>query len=112
MNKLVSVIIPFFNRMELLKASINSVIEQTYKPIELILVDDFSTEIFDKSIISNYNSSEFRIKLFRNERNLGPGLSREAGRVMAKGDYLAYLDSDDFWHEQFLEKLVKYLDSD
>lgn len=112
MNKLVSVIIPFYNRIELLKSSMKSVIDQTYKPIELILVDDCSNESFDKSIIEKYNSKDFRIKLIRNEKNLGPGLSREEGRVIAKGDFLAYLDSDDFWHEHFLEKLILKLDSD
>ena len=111
MNKLVSVIIPFYNRIDLLKSSMKSVIDQTYKPIELILIDDYSSEAFDKSIINDYSSGDFRIKLIRNERNLGPGLSREVGRLIAKGDFLAYLDSDDFWHRQFLEKLVNHLDS-
>lgn len=110
-NKLVSVIIPFYNRIELLKASIRSVIVQNYKPIELILVDDFSTETFDQSFINKYNSPELRIKIIRNGKNLGPGLSREEGRIIAKGDYFAYLDSDDFWHKQFLEKLVYYLEN-
>lgn len=112
MNKLVSVIIPFFNRLDLLKASLKSVIDQTYKPIELILVDDFSSESFDETIINKYNTKDFRIKLIRNEKNLGPGLSREVGRLIAKGDFLAYLDSDDFWHRLFLEKLVIHLETD
>lgn len=111
MNKLVSVIIPFYNRIDLLKASMKSVIDQTYKPIELILIDDYSSELFDKSIINDFSSKDFRIKLIRNEKNLGPGLSREVGRLIAKGDFLAYLDSDDFWHRQFLEKLVYNLES-
>src|SRR6187399_2065555 len=102
-RKLVSVIIPFYNRIGLLKASIQSVIRQTYKPIELILVDDHSEEVFDSDFIKEYNSKEFRIKVIRNEKNIGPGLAREAGRLIAKGDYFAYLDSDDFWHEEFLE---------
>ncbi|MFZ1323194.1 MAG: glycosyltransferase family A protein [Ignavibacteria bacterium] len=105
-GKLVSVIIPFYNRVDLLKSSIKSVINQTYKPIEVILVDDFSSEKFDLRELDKYNSSDFNIKLIRNPRNLGPGLSRETGRLIAKGDYFAYLDSDDFWHREFLEKLV------
>lgn len=109
-NKLVSVIIPFYNRIELLRNSILSVIEQTYQPIELILVDDNSTEDFDSSVFEKYTNSEFRIKLVKNEKNLGPGLSREQGRLIAKGDYFAYLDSDDFWHKDFLEKLINYLE--
>lgn len=109
-KKLVSVIIPFYNRFDLLTISIQSVIEQTYKPIELILVDDNSFEEFDKKLIDKSITKDLNIKIVRNKRNLGPGLSREAGRLMAKGDYLAYLDSDDFWHKEFLEKLVSFLE--
>ncbi len=109
-NKLVSVIIPFYNRLDLLTISIQSVIEQTYKPIELILVDDCSFEEFDRKLIDKNISKDLNIKIVRNKYNLGPGLSREAGRLMAKGDYFAYLDSDDFWHKEFLEKLVSFLE--
>ncbi|MBK8553012.1 MAG: glycosyltransferase family 2 protein [Ignavibacteria bacterium] len=110
-NKLVSVIIPYYNRIGLLKESINSVIKQTYKPIELILVDDFSAEKFEIESLNIKNTKEFSVKIVRNENNIGPGLSRETGRLVAKGDYLAYLDSDDFWNEGFLEKLISYLDN-
>jgi len=110
-NKLVSVIIPFYNRIELLKNSILSVVEQTYKPIELILIDDNSSEVFDRKLIEKYSTKDFRIKIIRNKKNLGPGLSREEGRLLAKGDYFAYLDSDDFWHNEFLKKLISYLES-
>lgn len=109
-NKLVSVIIPYYNRIGLLKESINSVIKQTYKPIELILVDDFSSDYFEIDSLNIKNTKEFSIKIVRNSKNIGPGLSRETGRLVAKGDYLAYLDSDDFWNENFLEKLISYLD--
>jgi len=109
-NSLVSVIIPFYNRVGLLKESVISVINQTYKPIELILIDDHSTEKFDDRFLKEHSSKDFRVKLIRNEKNLGPGLARETGRLIAKGDYFAYLDSDDFWHSNFLEKLVRYLE--
>lgn len=109
-NKLVSVIIPFYNRVDLLKESVNSVIEQTYKPIELILVDDHSEEKYDKGFFEKFSKTDFRIKIVTNSSNIGPGLSRETGRLIAKGDYFAYLDSDDFWHKEFLEKLVSCLE--
>lgn len=88
-----------------------SVLDQTYSPIELILVDDHSTEIFDKSLIEKYSRDGIKIKLIRNKENLGPGLAREEGRLIAKGDYFAYLDSDDFWHVEFLEKLIYNLET-
>lgn len=109
-NKLVSVIIPFYNRIDLLNTSILSVVAQTYKPVELILVDDNSSEAFDVRSIEQYSSKDFTIKIVRNKKNLGPGLSRETGRLISKGDYFAYLDSDDFWHKDFLEKLISYLE--
>ena len=87
-----------------------SVLDQTYRPIELILIDDFSEDKFDRSFIDKYSGEGFKIKIERNERNIGPGLSREVGRLMAKGDYFAYLDSDDFWHKEFLDKLITYIE--
>lgn len=83
-----------------------SVLSQTYRPIELILVDDCSEEIIDRSILDKYSDADFKVKILRNNKNLGPGLAREEGRLIAKGDYFAYLDSDDFWHNEFLEKLI------
>jgi len=109
-NKLVSVIIPFFNRLDLLQESIKSVTEQTYKPIELILVDDNSNEEYDKDIFDKYSKNGITTRLIRNKNNLGPGLSREAGRLESKGEYIAYLDSDDFWNKDFLKKLIGYLE--
>ncbi|HMS66219.1 MAG TPA: glycosyltransferase family 2 protein, partial [Ignavibacteria bacterium] len=109
-NKLVSVIIPFYNRLDLLSSSMKSVLDQTYRPIELILIDDFYEDKFDRSFIDKYSGEGFKIKIERNERNIGPGLSREVGRLMAKGDYFAYLDSDDFWHKEFLDKLITYIE--
>jgi glycosyltransferase involved in cell wall biosynthesis len=109
-SKLVSVIIPFFNRLDLVMSSVRSVVDQSYRPIELILVDDCSTEQFDLKFVDSFITSDLNIKLIRNKRNLGPGTSREMGRLIAKGDYIAYLDSDDFWHKNFIEKLVKKLE--
>lgn len=110
-NKIVSVIIPFYNRLDLLNVAMNSVMEQTYRPIELILVDDNSNEKFDENIVSKNSNKHFIIRLIKNRKNMGPGLSRESGRILAKGQYYAYLDSDDFWNKDFLQKLISYLES-
>lgn len=111
-NKLVSVIIPFFNRFNLLKESIKSVANQTYSPIELILVDDYSRNKFDERFLDQFRNENFRIKIVRNDKNKGPGLSREIGRLLAKGEYLAYLDSDDFWDKKFIEMLASRLEKE
>ena len=110
-GKLVSVIIPFFNRLDLLMSALRSVVAQSYRPIELILVDDLSSEQFDLKFVDSFMAPDFRIKLIRNKKNLGPGLSREAGRQIAKGDFIAYLDSDDYYHRDFLRKLISKLEA-
>ena len=101
MNKLISVIIPTYNREETLSKAINSVFEQTYKNWELIIVDDASTDDTD-SLIKQYN--DFRIKYFRNGDNRGANYCRNLGAKYAKGEYLAFLDSDNYWLPQKLEK--------
>ncbi|MDZ4758375.1 MAG: glycosyltransferase family A protein [Bacteroidota bacterium] len=102
---MISVVIPFRNRFDLVKRCLNSVLNQSYNNFEIILIDDESKEVFE----SGFEDS--RIHLIRNEKNIGPGLSRNSGMKLAKGTYLAFLDSDDYWHPDFLrltfEKLSK-----
>jgi len=99
---LVSVIIPVYNRKEWLKDAINSVLNQTYKNIEIIVVDDGSTEdIHNMEIMKNEN-----IKYYRNE-NHGVGYSRNFGIKKANGKYIAFLDSDDFWAKEKIKTQVK-----
>jgi glycosyltransferase involved in cell wall biosynthesis len=95
-NRKVSVIIPFYNRLDLLKRAVESVKNQTYKNWELILVDDCGSEKI------NFPTDEF--KVIRNEKNSGPGFSRQAGLELAKGEYVAFLDSDDYFAPEFISK--------
>ncbi|MDM8553609.1 glycosyltransferase family 2 protein [Desulfococcaceae bacterium HSG7] len=91
---LVSTIIPVFNRALLLTEAVASVLAQTYRPIEIIIVDDGSTDntkqIVDK-LAAEYPDE---IKVIH-QGNLGPGLAREAGKLAASGEFVQYLDSDD-----------------
>jgi glycosyltransferase involved in cell wall biosynthesis len=98
---LVSVVIPFLNRFESVGKAISSITNQTYHNWELILVDDFSAEIYILDI------QDDRIKLFRNEVNLGPGASRQIGIKKSKGDLICFLDSDDFYLPKYLEAQIK-----
>ena len=91
-----SVIIPFFNRIDLLIRAVESIKNQTYKNWELILVDDCGSEKID------FPTDEFTV--IRNEKNSGPGFSRQAGLELAKGDYVAFLDSDDYYAPEFIAK--------
>jgi glycosyltransferase involved in cell wall biosynthesis len=103
---LVTVIIPIHDRFALVNETITSVIDQTYRPIELIVVDDYSNEIYKPFVTSK---PDFRVIVLRHGDNRGPGAARETGRQAASGEFIAYLDSDDLWHPSFLDKLVEML---
>jgi len=107
-NQFVSIIIPVHNRFALADEAIESVIKQTYRPLEIILVDDCSEKPYIPKA-EFQNTGEVAIKIFRHETNRGPGASRETGRLAATGDYISYLDSDDLWHPKKLEKQVEKL---
>ncbi|PJJ30942.1 glycosyltransferase [Lacrimispora celerecrescens] len=109
MNKLpkISVIIPFYNRIELLKESINSVLNQTYQDFEIILVDDGSTEdIKDIELLANQKQ---KIRLYTQE-NKGVSAARNFGISMAKGEFIAFLDSDDLFLPEKLEKQINFME--
>jgi glycosyltransferase involved in cell wall biosynthesis len=91
---LVSTIIPVFNRESLLREAVHSVLLQTYRPIEIVIVDDGSTDETKNVVVELGNEHSCIVKVSRIS-NSGPGAAREAGRRMATGDFVQYLDSDD-----------------
>lgn len=95
-----TVVIPTYNRSGLLKAAIQSVLNQTYKNFELIVVDDNSTDN-TKNIIDSFN--EYRIQYVLNDHAKGGGGARNAGICRAKGKWVAFLDDDDVWLSDKLE---------
>lgn len=99
----VSVITPTYNREKYIKKCIDSVLNQTLKDIEFIIIDDGSTDNTSK-IISEYTDS--RIKYVKQE-NQGIGKSRNNGVKLAKGEYIVFLDSDDYLEQDALEKMYK-----
>jgi glycosyltransferase involved in cell wall biosynthesis len=102
---LVSVVVPVHNRFELTARAIRSVRSQTHRPLELIVVDDASTPPFTLPS----EDPGFEVRLVRLDPNCGPGAAREAGRRNAGGEFIAYLDSDDFWAPAHLTSLVAAL---
>ena len=94
-NPLVSTIIPFFNREEYLAEAIESVLSQTYSTIEIIIVDDGSTDS-SAQIAKRYSSPSIH---YVYQENKGIGAARNKGIELAQGDYFAFLDSDDLWME-------------
>lgn len=101
-NPLVSVIMPAFNAENFIETAVASVISQTYSNWELFIVDDASTDTtFSK--IETLAKQDPRIKIFRNQQNLGTGISRNKGIRAAQGDFIAFLDADDQWKPKKLE---------
>ncbi|QPG06399.1 glycosyltransferase family 2 protein [Salinimonas marina] len=105
---LVSTIIPTHNRSEWLCDAIESVLAQTYTDIELIVVDDGSTEDIRGNINKRFPNNSFLFA--RNEVTTSPGSARNRGAALAQGKYLAFLDSDDLWLPDKLEKQVALLE--
>lgn len=105
MNKeLVSVIIPTYNRSETIKNAINSVLQQTYQHLEVIIVDDASKDDTQRIVES---IKDFRIQYFKNEHQMGANISRNVGINQAKGSLIAFCDSADLWAKDKLEKQIK-----
>ena len=107
MNPVVSVIIPTFNREDLLPRAISSVLGQSFKDFELIIVDDASTDN-TKEIVSTYKDE--RIIYTRHESNRGQNAALNTGLSIAKGQYVSFLDSDDEWLLSFLSKLLFHME--
>lgn len=103
---LVSVIIPMFNREQTIEKAVRSVLSQTYSNLELIVVDDCST---DKSVQVVKAIDDSRIRVVVCKKNGGACTARNIGIDCAKGQIIAFQDSDDFWHEDKLEKSIYYL---
>lgn len=108
---LVSTIIPVFNRPSMLRDAVESVLQQSHRPIEVIVVDDGSTDETPSVIRSLIREHGETVRTVR-VPNSGPGLAREAGRQLAKGDFIQYLDSDDLLLPQKFEIQIDALQRD
>ena len=105
---LISIIMPVYNAECYLNQAISSCLNQSYQNIELILIDDGSV---DKSIeiINNIINKDNRVKLFFTPTNQGPATARNIGLEKAQGDYITFLDSDDFIANDKLEKQLNFM---
>ncbi len=107
---LVSIILPTHNREKTVTRALNSLFEQTYKNIEIIIINDASTDDTGK-IISKFSKKDTRIVILNNETGLGLAESLNKGIKRATGKYIARLDDDDFWCDKMkLEKQVDFLE--
>jgi len=109
MKKLVSIITPLYNGENYIKDTIESVISQSFENWEIIIIDDCSSDQ-GPEIVEKYAGKDSRIKLIKLQKNSGGAVARNLGIKEAKGKYIAFLDSDDLWHPQKLEKQVEFME--
>lgn len=113
MPGLVSVITPLYNRAQLIEATLNSVYNQTYRPIEIIVVDDGSSDesaaIVEKWANKYNNNNNFRLKLIRQTENKGAQTSRNKALSKCHGEFIQFLDADDLLKPEKIEKQVRHI---
>ena len=109
MNKTISVILPTYNIEKYIHATITSVLEQTYTDIELIIIDDCSSDN-TVDIIKEFEANDKRVKFYRNKVNKGPGATRNIGISKATGYYLTFIDHDDYQDSDRYENMIAILE--
>ncbi len=109
-NIKVTVIMPVYNEESYLAVALDSVLTQTLSDIELICIDDGSTDS-SLEILKEYHGKDERVRILT-ENNAGPALARNNGIRRARGEFLAFLDADDFYEPTFLEKLYELAKSE
>ena len=105
---LISVIIPYFKKKEYIADTLNSVLSQTYKNLEILIIYD-DKEKKDLKFIEGFINLDKRISLIINEKSLGAGLSRNIGISKSKGKYISFIDADDIWKKDKLELQIKFM---
>ena len=108
MTDKISVIMPTYNSSLYISEAVDSVLGQTYSNLELLIVDDCSTDN-TANIIGDYERSDDRVKLFSTSQNSGPAVARNIAIEKAGGRFIAFLDSDDVWVVEKLEKQIAFM---
>ena len=105
---LVSVIIPCYNATSYLRACVESVLRQTYQNLEILIIDDCSTQAETHQVLCELELSDSRIKIFYLNKNAGPAVARNKGIAHAH-DHIAFCDSDDMYHPVKLERQIAFM---
>ena len=105
---LVSIIIPYYKKKKFISTTINSAIRQSYENIEILIVYD-DENYDDLKLLEEIKKKDERIRIIKNKKKLGAGLSRNKGISSSKGNYIAFLDADDTWEIDKLSKQMSYM---
>ena len=104
----VSIIVPMYNAEKFIGKTIESVLAQTYQNWEMLIMNDVSTDN-SLAIVSMYAKKDERIKIVNTEKNVGVVKGRNFLIDLASGKYIAFLDADDYWHNEKLEKQIQFM---
>jgi len=104
----ISIIVPMYNAEKFIGKTIESVLAQTYQNWEMLIMNDVSTDN-SLAIVSVYAKKDERIKIVNTEKNVGVVKGRNFLIDLASGKYIAFLDADDYWHNEKLEKQIKFM---
>tara|TARA_B100001057_G_scaffold153607_1_gene153702 strand:+ start:466 stop:1239 length:774 start_codon:yes stop_codon:yes gene_type:complete len=105
---LVSVVIPYHKKKFYFNKTINSILGQTYKKFEIILIYD-DNNLNELEFLKKIKKKFKKIKLIINKKNLGPGLSRNKGILLSRGTYIAFCDADDIWKKNKLSLQIEFM---
>ena len=105
---LVSVIIPYYRKKQYISRTLRSVINQSYKKLEIIIIYDDDNKD-DLKFLKHITLKDKRIKILVNKKNLGVGLSRNKGIKKSRGEYIAFLDADDLWMKDKIKYQIRFM---
>ena len=105
---LVSIILPYYKKIKFFKQTYTSIKKQNYKNYELIIIYD-DTNLYEYKKILKIVGKNKKVKIIKNKKNLGAGLSRNIGINYANGYYIAFIDADDTWNKNKLKKQIKFI---
>ena len=105
----VSIIMPYYNADKYINETVTAIINQTYKEWELLIIDDCSPARDTEKVLKGIAAMDARIRVMRTPKNGGAGMARNVGIDAAKGRYLAFCDSDDWWYPTKLEEQLRFM---
>jgi len=105
---LISVIIPYFKKKRFIEDAVNSVLNQSYTNIEILIIYD-DQDLEDLKYLNEIFNSNKKIRIIMNEKNIGAGLSRNKGISLAHGKYIGFLDADDYWNQEKVFKQIQFM---
>ena len=109
MKEKISVITPLYNAENYIRKTIKSVLNQSYDNLEMIIIDDLSTDN-SRNVVKEYAAKDDRIKLIELQKNQGAAVARNTGIEKASGKYIAFIDSDDLWEPDKLETQLEFME--